>query len=55
LKGLIIASDQEGNLVQTPQERKGNPRLYFSLRLARFVPPQKSAMYKANTNTNYKN
>ena len=39
LKGLIIASDQTCNLVQTSQERKGNPRLYYSLRLTHFVPP----------------
>jgi replication protein O len=55
-RGLIIISDQKGNILHRTQERKGNPRLYFSLRLAHFVSPTmvqssnspcyKSAMYK---------
>lgn len=38
-RGLITISDQKGNMLHSTEERKGNPKLYFSLRLTHFVPP----------------
>ena len=38
-KGLITVSDRVGNILNTSLERKGLPRLYFSVRLVYFLPP----------------
>ena len=57
-KGLITVSDQYGNSLLHPLERKGVSWLYYSFKPAHFVPPtsaqnvpspvHKSALYKTN-------
>ena len=57
-RGLIIVTDNTGNSLLHPLERKGVSRLYYSFKPAHFVPPtraqnvpspvHKSALYKTN-------
>jgi hypothetical protein len=57
-KDLISIYDQTGKPLLSPLERKGVSRIYYSFRLAHFVPPtsaqnvpsieHKSALYKTN-------
>jgi len=57
-KGLICVSNGDRELLHSSAARKGNPHLFFSLRLSHFStsttvksvdsPPQKGAMYKTN-------